>query len=120
MRPRGNDRDLQSVRQSEVRSREKAMERGDIAALVGHPAHGRARKDPIDKSPIACRKSDIALNRYAVGSRPADRKVARASTCETPLLSAAFSMSALHPDSDQEAHMLACLKCANTRPSALT
>ena len=37
------------------------------------------------------RKRSIALNRYAVGSQPADRKVARAGTCETPLLSAAFS-----------------------------
>ena len=36
----------------------------------------------------------IALNRYAVGCQPADRKVATASTRETPLLRAAFPMSA--------------------------
>ena len=40
-------------------------------------------------------KSVIALNRYAVGSRPADREVARARDYETRLLSTAFSMSAL-------------------------
>ena len=37
----------------------------------------------------------VALNRYAVGSLLADREVARAGTRETPLLSAAFLMSAL-------------------------
>src|ERR1035437_10578809 len=40
-------------------------------------------------------KSVIALNRYAVGSRPADREGARARDYETRLLSTAFSMSAL-------------------------
>jgi hypothetical protein len=37
----------------------------------------------------------IALNRYAVGSRLADREVARAREYETGLLSTAFSMSTL-------------------------
>jgi hypothetical protein len=38
---------------------------------------------------------NIALNRYAVGSRPADREVARPRDYETRLLSTAFPMSAL-------------------------
>jgi hypothetical protein len=42
-----------------------------------------------------CPKSAIALNRYAVGSRPADREVARPRDDETRLLSTAFPMSAL-------------------------
>ena len=45
----------------------------------------------IDKRPTMY----IALNRYAVGSRPADRAVARPRDYETRLLSKAFPMSAL-------------------------
>jgi hypothetical protein len=41
------------------------------------------------------RKTYIALNRYAVGSRPADREVARPRDYETRLWSTAFPMSAL-------------------------
>jgi hypothetical protein len=39
------------------------------------------------------RRTNLALNHYAVGSRPADREVARPR--ETRLLSTAFPMSAL-------------------------
>jgi hypothetical protein len=41
------------------------------------------------------RESYLALNRYAVGSRLADREVVRPRHYETPLLSTAFPMSAL-------------------------
>ena len=41
------------------------------------------------------RETAIALNRYAVGSRPADREVARPRDYETRLWSTAFSMSSL-------------------------
>ncbi len=36
--------------------------------------------------PTDFHKDILALSRYAVGSRPADGQVARASPCETPLL----------------------------------
>ena len=43
---------------------------------------------------VECLGRVNALNRYAVGSRPPDGKVAKARSYETRLLSTAFSMSA--------------------------
>jgi hypothetical protein len=44
----------------------------------------------LDIFPLMCRKVDIALNRYAVGSGPADKEVARVRTYETRSLYTAF------------------------------
>jgi hypothetical protein len=53
------------------------------------------RSDRIDARHCETLGGDLALNRYAVGSRPADREVARPRDYETRLLSTAFPMSAL-------------------------
>src|SRR5258707_11443140 len=55
----------------------------------------------------------IALNRYAVGSRPADREVATARSCgRDSLVEYSFLNIRLRPDSDRTAVIAACLKCA--------
>ena len=56
------------------------------------PFGGSGRGDVVE---YWRRKTYIALNRYAVGSRPADREVARPRDYETRLSSTAFPMSAL-------------------------
>jgi hypothetical protein len=65
----------------------------------------------IDDSADMWRRTNLALNRYAVGSRPADRKVARA------LVECSFLNVRFAADSDRRADMLACLKCAMKRHS---
>ena len=59
------------------------------ASLPVYPDQRTASGYPIG------RDSNLALNRYAVGSRPADREVARPREYEIRLFSTAFPMSAL-------------------------
>lgn len=65
-------------------------------------------KAGVDIPRTACRELDIALNRSAVGRRPADGEVAMARTYET-LVEYSFLNVRFAPDSDHGADMPECL-----------